>query len=348
MAGIGFGRHRRRWLAALPAIGLLLALGAGWALSRNTGTDLRRAAPFAAAGPDRFVTGDLPQQRYGLLLCGIDHTRALADVILYACFDLGENRAWLLQIPRDLYVDPGSVTGKINEVCGGFFDGDPTGEIARILESQLGLPVDGAAAITLAGVRALVDAVGGVEIDLEQPIDYLPGKTIPAGHQRLNGEHAEWLLRCRTGYRMGDLDRLAVQRQFLFAAFDAARKLDRLEALSIAAANLGHIKTDIPVSELASLVERALALSPDRISIDRIPVYGAENGRYSVLCTDRYQLAALLNAGIRSDDPVDPWELLLVFPPERQQPDPGQPDPETDPPVDFGWDFPDDGDPPAE
>ncbi len=337
-------------LLAGPAIGMLLAFGVTRALPNLTGEQdspfERRRIDSSRERLEPFVTEAPAQQSYGLLLCGIDHTRTLADVILYARFDLDKNRAWLLQIPRDLYVDPASATGKINGACRPFSSQDPTERIASIVETQLGLPVDGSAAITLAGVRALVDAVGGVTMQVEREINYLPGKVIPAGNQTITGEEAEWLLRYRSGYQMGDLDRLKVQKQFLFSAIEAVRQLGRTEALSIAARNMGHVKTTVPFSEIASLLERALALTPERVSIEQIPTYGAQYKGLSVLCVNRFRLAQTLNAGVRADDPIDPWELSLVYPPEQTESSEQasrMPQEENLTDLDFSWDFPDEG-----
>lgn len=269
--------------------------------------------------------------RYRLLLVGIDHTRRLADVILYAQVDFDTHTAQVLQIPRDLFVGQQYQSGKINSACRSFESDDPTADIAALLEHQLGLPVDGAAAITLAGVRALVDGVGGVPITLAQPIRYLPGKTLAAGAHVLDGEQAEWLLRCRNGYEMGDLDRQKVQQQFLQAALQAAKSIGRLQALRLAATGMGHIKTTVPMEQIGALVSEALAFSPQSITMQTIPVYGAQYGEYEVLCVNRHRLAALLNEGVRRDDPVDPWQLYLAYPPAPAEP-------QIEPPLfDFSW-----------
>lgn len=346
----GSGKRRLFLFLLLPPVaGVLLALGVTRAMqgAGEEGISPLRGERTAPSGERPFVTEAPAQQSYGLLLCGIDHTRTLADVILYARLNLEENRAWILQIPRDLYVDPSGATGKINGTCLPFGSDDPTERIAGILKSQLGLEVDGAAAITLAGVRALVDAVGGVELTLDHEIDYLPGKVIPAGVQTIGGEQAEWLLRYRAGYRMGDLDRLKVQKEFLFAAMRSVQRLGRMETLRIAAENMGHVKTTVAFSEIASLLERALALTPERVSIEQIPTYGVEHRGLSVLCVNRFKLAEALNAGVRSDHPVDPWELHLVYPPqEEREKVPDEPQPEQGMLLDFSWDFPDEGEEP--
>lgn len=309
-------------------------------------SDFEQQADYSAELPEPLQAG----QRYGLLLCGIDHTRSLADVILYAQLDLTNRNVQVLQIPRDLFVGTQYTTGKINSACLNFNTDDPAKHIRSIVSSQLGLQVDGTAVITLAGVRALVDSVGGVTVDLERPIEFLPGKTIPTGSQTLTGEQAEWLLRYRKGYEMGDLDRLKVQKQFLFSAMQSVKNLGKFKAFKIAAQNFGHVKTTVPFSEIRSLLDACMDLSTDSITIQTLPVYGATYHGYSVLCINRFKLAELLNSGVRAANPVDPWALRLDYPPEGSaQARTGMPsheyDNETGSPFDFSWNVGDfDGD----
>ncbi len=293
-------------------------------------------------------SAELPAQlkssnHYGLLLCGIDHTRSLADVIIYAQLDLTNHRVQVLQIPRDLFVGTQSVTGKINSLCLNFNTEEPAKNIRSVVSSQLGLKVDGTAVITLAGVRALVDSVGGVTINLERAIEFLPGKTIPAGPQTLSGEQAEWLLRYRKGYEMGDLDRLKVQKQFMLSAMQSVKNLGKFKAFKIAAKNFGHVKTTIPFSEIRSLIDVSMGLSTDSVTIQTLPVYGVTYHGYSVLCINRFKLAEMLNASVRAGNPVDPWALQLAYPPEgSEQPLPNEPrQEETDSLFDFSWDYED-------
>lgn len=308
-------------------------------------SELEAQTDYSAELPKPLQEGE----RYGLLLCGIDHTRSLADVIIYAQLDLTHGQVWALQIPRDLFVGTGYTTGKINSACLNFNTDDPAKNIRNIVTAQLGLKVDGTAVITLAGVRALVDSVGGVTVDLERAIEFLPGKTIPAGPQTITGEQAEWLLRYRKGYEMGDLDRLKVQKQFLFSAMQSVKNLGRFKAIKIAAQNFGHVKTTVPFSEIRSLLDACIGLSTDSITIQTLPVYGATYHGYSVLCINRFKLAELLNSGVRAANPVDPWSLQLTYPPEgSEQPPFGVSIPphedEADPLFDFSWNFEDSDD----
>ncbi|MFV0497529.1 MAG: LCP family protein, partial [Candidatus Fimivivens sp.] len=281
--------------------------------------------------------------RYTLLLCGIDHTRTLADVVIYVQLDLTSRRVQMLQIPRDLFVGTQYTTGKINSACLDFSTDDPAQNIRQIVSSQLGLQVDDTAVITLAGVRALVDAVGGVTVNLERAITFLPGKTIPPGPQTLTGEQAEWLLRYRKGYEMGDLDRLKVQKQFMLSAMQSVKSLGKFQVLKIAAKNFGHVKTTIPFSEIRSLISVGMGVSTDNITIQTLPAYGATYHGYSVLCINRFKLAEVLNAGVRAENPIDPWELQLAYPPEGSAlpPTDAPSQEENDPLFDFSWDYKD-------
>lgn len=300
-------------------------------------TQSQQDADYSAELPEQLKT----DARYGLLLCGIDHTRSLADVIIYAQLDLVNRRVQVLQIPRDLFVGTQYTTGKINSACLNFSTDDPAKDIRRIVSSQLGLKVDGTAVITLAGVRALVDSVGGVTLNLERAIQFLPGKTIPAGMQTLMGEQAEWLLRYRKGYEMGDLDRLKVQKQFMLAAMQSVKNLGKFQALKIAAKNLGHVKTTIPFSEIRALIDVGIDFSTENVTVQTLPTYGVTYHGYSVLCINRFKLAEMLNASVRAAEPVDPWALQLAYPPEGSaQPLPDAPvQEEADPLFDFSWDY---------
>lgn len=147
----GSGKRRLFLFLLLPPVaGVLLgARGDPRHAGRGGGRDLppsgRKDGSFR--GSSRLVTEAPAQQSYGR--CSRPRSPpALLRTSSSMPPNLEENRAWILQIPRDLYVDPSGATGKINGTCLPFGSDDPTERIAGILRSQLGLEVDGAAAIT--------------------------------------------------------------------------------------------------------------------------------------------------------------------------------------------------------
>ena len=91
----------------------------------------------------------------------------------------------MVSIPRDSYVPiPGYGSDKINAAFA--FGGAPL--LVQTVEEATGLRIDHYAEIGFSGFAGIVDAVGGVNVCLAQPIDDpLAGINLPAGCQDLKG-----------------------------------------------------------------------------------------------------------------------------------------------------------------
>ena len=208
-----------------------------------------------------------------LLIIGRDNASALADVIMLVSFDKATKKSCILQIPRDTYADYGGNHFKINGAL------KALGEegMCRFLEESMGIEIDGYISLELEGFRALVDAIGGVELDVEKHLRYSDPEQglyidLPAGRQTLDGKQAEMLVRYRSGYARGDLDRLDIQKRFLAAFFLRLKdKVTPLSVYSIANKILPYLKTDMAVGDLISLGLSATAVQSKDISIATAP-----------------------------------------------------------------------------
>ena len=90
--------------------------------------------------------------------------------------------------------------------------------LVRTIEANTGLHIDHYAEIGFAGFANIVDAVGGVEIDIPQDIkDKDSGADFKKGKQTLDGQQALAFVRNRHGYAAGDLERTKNQQRFLSA-----------------------------------------------------------------------------------------------------------------------------------
>ncbi len=134
------------------------------------------------------------------------------------------------------------------------------------IEKFTGMPIEFAATIDWMGVINLSNAVGGVEVCVEDAIvDTDAGLDIPAGTQELSGEQALAFLRTRHAIGDGsDLGRISNQQQFMSSL---VRKLSSTEVLTDPAAlfRLAYAATDAitPSQSLASptrMVQLALTL----------------------------------------------------------------------------------------
>ena len=214
------GRGRRRWgrwllvvllvVLVLPAVyGVALALHGSNSIDR---VDVDGLTP-AAATTNVLVVGsdsraDLTAEQRNQLSTGGDVDER-TDTILLLVAD--GSRVALLSFPRDLYVDRCDGTPqRINtavQVRG-------LGCLAQTITATSGIGIDHVVQVSFGGFVEVVDAVGGVEVCLEQAIaDDDAGIDLPAGCQQLAGPDALGFVRVRK--IDDDLKRIERQQQFL-------------------------------------------------------------------------------------------------------------------------------------
>jgi len=190
-----FSDARLTRVDALPDKQIANTSGTNWLL---VGSDSRQG--LSEKDADRLGTGG-----------DIGSTRTDTIMLLHLP-RMGE--ATLVSIPRDSYVDiPGYGTDKINAA---FSYGGPK-LLSETVEQATGLRVDRYAEIGMGGLAGVVDAVGGVDVCVTEPIDDpLANINVQPGCQTMDGPTGLGYVRTRATAQ-GDLDRVARQRDFLGA-----------------------------------------------------------------------------------------------------------------------------------
>lgn len=252
----------------LIALLSLTVIGAIFFAFNNDGAQLQSSLTDADAqkqGDDGVVS---------LLVIGKDKVSALADVIMLVSLDKENGRACVLQIPRDTYAEYGNENYyKIN----GALRTLGAAGTCDFFEKSFGIKLDGYISLDLEGFRNAVDAVGGVEMTVERDLMYNdPSQglyiNLKKGRQTLNGRQAEMLVRYRSGYARGDLDRLDVQKSFLMAAFLSLKeKINIFNAYSVANEIIPHIETDMDASALVAVAISGLSVDEDKICFATLP-----------------------------------------------------------------------------
>ena len=158
-----------------------------------------------------------------VLVLGVDRRPSEAggapsrsDTIILAQVSPGSGRVQLLSVPRDLLaeVEPG-VEDRINTA----YTYGGVEQATAAVENLTGIPVDRHAIVDFGGFEEAIDALGGVTLDVEEPIRLgIEGRRvhIPAGRQELDGLEALAYARYR-GTACGDLGRIKRQQRLVAA-----------------------------------------------------------------------------------------------------------------------------------
>ena len=143
-----------------------------------------------------------------------------SDTVLYVAISADRGTVTLVSIPRDLLVfDADGQPRKLTDL----FAGGPD-PLLRALRSNLGLPVNHFAMVSLGGFIDIVRTLGSVEVCLEQPlVDVKSGANFEAGCHEMGPRDALAFVRSRSGPR-SDFERIDRQQQFIRSVL--ARLLD--------------------------------------------------------------------------------------------------------------------------
>lgn len=315
-------RKKRRPGRVILVLLLVLLVGAG-AMWLYVDSSLRRidalteyeGRPADTPGTTWLLVGsdardDLTQEQKDALATGDAAGRRTDTIMMMHVPDNGDAKPTLLSIPRDSLVSiPGNGRNKINAA---FAFGGPQ-LLVQTVEGATGVRVDHYMEIGFGGFAGIVDAVGGVDMCLDEPIkDPLAGIDLPAGCQELDGAQALGFVRTRA-FATADLQRVQNQRKFLGALSEKVKSPATLlnpfrgVPLMFAATDSVSVGQD---DHLHHLVSMGLNMS-DAVN-GTVPVGGTPTlpGVGSVVQWDKEKASALFDA-IAKDQPV-PAELLVA------------------------------------
>jgi LCP family protein required for cell wall assembly len=228
---------------------------------------------------------------YNFLLIGHDRVGTLADVIMLVNYDIGAGALTVMQLPRDTYFEGDSSVSQLNVQFSAYYnratlsgDGTPARTaaslFARQLEQNLCIKIHYTAVLNLDGFVKIVDAIGGVDIDIPADMDYDDPEQglsihLKAGPHHLNGEQAEGFVRFRSGYEQVDIGRVDAQKLFMSAFLQKVKSTVSITNVTLltklvneAAENL---TTDLPVADMIYFARNALGLDLSAVRMMTIP-----------------------------------------------------------------------------
>lgn len=209
-------------------------------------------------------------------------------------------RASIVGIPRDSWVEvPGHGMNKINSAL---YYGGPS-LMMQTVERLTGIHLDGYALTGFADFVKLVNAVGGVDVDIPYPIDdHYSHAHFRAGPAHLNGRSALAFSRNRHDAPGGDIGRSLNQGRLLIGAFRELRERlakDPAAVIPWAVAGSRYLQTDLPLSRMLQLLLATGSIAPGHVGNRVVGGRGAVIGGQDVILLDAQAHALFRN--LRAD-----------------------------------------------
>lgn len=327
--------HLRRVITIIAVSQLVLALITGatvYGLYRHlngrihAGDDFRHLAGrkqplLPTSALNILVMGEDDRSCSG---CGIDQESGEggSDTTILVHVADGRKSAYAVSIPRDVLVDPIGCTKNAPRWSGGqvqwnqaYARGGPDCT-AQQVENTTGVHVDDYVSVNFGGFKDMVDALGGVQVCIPQPIDDPKAHIhFDAGTQTLDGPLALSYVREREAVTGGgDLPRTRRQQAFI------ASMLKKVESKSVLArpdklykfanALAGSVTTSPDLASVSALVK--LASSLRGANLDHIKFITAPTTDFPVGNPDWGRLQFTANASdlwkrMRDDAPLGPF-----------------------------------------
>lgn len=246
------------------------------------------------------------EQRINIAVFGVDNDGLRADVDFVVSFHIDTKEIHLVSVPRDTRVTMpkemiremekrgrqhfiptrNGVRGqcKLTEIHAYAGDGYRNQYSVMMLEDLLGIKIDYFVKVNISGFRKIVDAIGGIDMEVEDRLYYSDPEQglyidLRPGYQHLNGKQAEGLVRFREGYAQKDLKRIQVQQDFMKEFMKKILNTDTLlgnlpELVKIA---FDYVETDISIGDALKYVKYIKDIKMENVTMETIP---GEGGSY--------------------------------------------------------------------
>ncbi len=292
------------------AVSIVLTVAMGWFINKANKTFTTNEEGIETGDYDDLVKSESSDST-NFLVVGCDWTGGkLTDVIVVVCMDHKKKTVSMLQIPRDTYV--GYLNSyKINSVYSNAREGElKINALRRCLSSQLGIPIDHYILFSIESAVDVVDAIGGVEMNLpnaiyiEDPLDFGNYYYIGPGKVTLKGRDAIGFMRKRAGnqsedvnYDGSDIGRVKQQRKFYAALFKELQNMSTGEIWDIGqicfekeADDKTRIQTDLTLNEAAAYALDVMKIDDKDIHIFGMPGQSCyyNGGSYYSIHKDEY------------------------------------------------------------
>ena len=220
---------------------------------------------------------DLKGEPFNILFMGIDardnKSNTRTDTMILASIDPKNKKVAMVSIPRDTHIkDSKGRNEKIN-----FINYDKGPEAAcKVVAELLDTEVDYYVLTNFAGFGKIVDALGGVDIDVETNMYHWDVSNIinlKKGNQHLNGDQALQYVRYRGG-PTADIGRTQRQQKFIKALANEMFKAKTILKLPALIPEINkYVRTNIPLKDMVYMANMAKKFDSSSITAQTLPGY---------------------------------------------------------------------------
>lgn len=252
-------------------------------------------------------------QKLNLLILGYQADEATTDTVIVAHLDVTRRTATLVSIPRDTWVRvPGDGYDKINAAYA--YGGAHA--TARVTSKLLGgIPIDAIVALQPEGAAKLVDAMGGLDVNVAEAMDYDDNNGdlhihLQKGQQHLTGSQVAGYVRFRHD-AASDFGRVRRQQQVLKLIMDQLSEPQNWSKLpQIVRLARTQVNTTLSNAQLISLLTIYREVPDENIRSFTLPSKAGWVGDASVVFADQRWAKLIGSVLFARDDP--PQDEVLV------------------------------------
>ncbi|MEO1400223.1 MAG: LCP family protein [Cyanobacteria bacterium J06635_1] len=236
----------------------------------------------------KVLSSDLDDPPEGLEDLGyhalVNSFDGLSDTMLLLRFNPRNNQMVVMSIPRDTRT---LVEGELTKINEANLYGGPALTAESLSDLLGGVSIDRYVRINVQGVEKLIDALGGVEVNVPTDMKYQDDSqhlyiNLKAGEQRLDGDQAMQFLRFRYDDK-GDIGRVQRQQMLMRAVVEQTLNPATIARLpKILSVIQSHVDTNLAVEELVALVGFGAQTNRSNVQMLMLPGDFSRAGDYEL------------------------------------------------------------------
>lgn len=222
----------------------------------------------------------VPGKRVNVLVIGV--ASGLADSIMLASFNPKSKDVQIYSIPRDTYYERKGVSGAAQHKINASYGKGKAEGVVKSVEGLTGVPVHYYVQVDYNAVEKIVDAIGGIRIEVPTNMNYDDPTDdlhihFEKGQVIKDGDDIVRILRFRKnnrggGYAEGDLGRIKMQQEVVKLGIEKVIKGNLvLNFMKLQGPIQENVKTNMTPKQMMFYISKASGVNSENITLQTLP-----------------------------------------------------------------------------